>query len=64
MSYIILYRKPQYQPTSYPWQQNCETAIEAHNFIENLSDDYDFRIFSEIDLGTLIDIAEEAREIR
>ena len=56
--YIILYRKPKYQPNSYPWQQNCETANEAYEFVEKLGDDYDFRIFEEIDLGTLIDFTE------
>lgn len=59
MSYVLYYRKPVYHKDCYPWYRTFEIAMEAKNFIEELSDEYDFRVFSEINLAEVFNIAEE-----
>lgn len=58
MAYFLLYRKPAHMD-HWPWREIFKTATDAMDFIKSQGPEYEFRVFSEIDLSDLEDLAED-----
>jgi hypothetical protein len=57
MTYHVLYRKPKFHK-GWPWNDYFLTAKDVTQFMGRFGDDYEFRIFEEISVSDIDDMAE------